>query len=923
MDVTATMSYVYPTNRSTTSGKALSIHDMLETWAERTPDAIAIAAPGRTPLTYGRLRIHTGHVLQTFNALGLGRNDRVAIVLPTGPEMAAAFLAVAACATSAPLNPAFQANEFDFYLSDLHAKALLIQSGIDSPARAVAQKRGISILECTPVLEAEAGIFTLRGEVRARVAGANSHTLLAGFAQPDDVALVLHTSGTTARPKLVPLTHANICTAAHNMQVALELTAADRCLSVMPLFHIHGLIGATLLPVAAGASVVCTPGFDATAFFEWLEEFHPTWYTAVPTMHQAILTRAWSNRAISARCPLRFIRSSSAALPPQVMAELERVFQAPVIESYGMTEASLQITSNPLPPRARKAGSVGVPAGPEIAMMDNMGNLLPPGQTGEIVIRGANVTQGYENNPTANKSTFTNGWFRTGDQGFVDADGYLFITGRLKELINRAGQKISPREVDDVLMEHPAVSQVVTFAVPHALLGEEVAAAVVLRKNTSATEREIQEFASTRLVNFKVPRRVIILQEIPKGPTGKLQRIGLAEKLGLTSPDSACPKRERPRVAPRDALELQLTQIWERVLAIQPIGIRDNFFDLGGYSLLAVRLFDAIEKITGKNLPMATLFQAATIEQLADLLRQEGWSAPWAPLVALQSHGSNPPFFFIHAVGGNILNYRDLSRCLGPHQPFYGLQAQGLDGKQAPHTRVEDMAALYIKEIRTLQSEGPYFLGGGSSGGIVAFEIAQQLLAQGQQVALLALFDSYLRSLTTFLKGRRYLANPALFRSKTYNLVQRVDLHLGNLLVSRPKDHLSYIVGRLGKLKTRIGRQLQEITYKGSPHSDGSLARVLQVVLEANRQALHNYVPQVYPGRITLFLCSEAPERFFYDSRLGWDELAAEGLEVHVVPGSHETLFREPHVRVAGAKLRVCLQKARRRLGSFTTELQA
>jgi thioesterase domain-containing protein len=415
---------------------------------------------------------------------------------------------------------------------------------------------------------------------------------------------------------------------------------------------------------------------------------------------------------------------------------------------------------------------------------------------------------------------------------------------------------------------------------------------------------EIQEFAATRLANFKVPRRVLILQEIPKGPTGKLQRIGLAEKLGLMFPDLAHPTLESTFVAPRDALERQLTEIWENVLAIKPIGIRDNFFDVGGHSLLAVRLFEAIAKVTGKHLPLATLFQAVTVEQLAALLRQEAGAALWSPLVAIQAHGAKPPFFFIHAVSGNVLHYRDLSHYLDPNQPFYGLQAQGLDGKQAPHTRIEDMAALYIKEIRTLQPEGPYFLGGGSSGGIIAFEMAQQLHAQNQKVALLVLFDTY------FLGDLSYLPSPALFRSKTYHFVQRVDFHLGNLLLLGPKDQLSYIFRIAGRIKTRIGRKVQGITYKDCPYSEGSLSRALQEVLEANRQALTNYVPQVYPGRIILFLSSEAPERAFYDRRLGWNEMAAEGLEVHVVPGNHDTLFGEPYVRILAQKLRACLQKA-------------
>jgi acyl carrier protein len=308
---------------------------------------------------------------------------------------------------------------------------------------------------------------------------------------------------------------------------------------------------------------------------------------------------------------------------------------------------------------------VDVAAGPEIAMMDDMGHVLPPGQTGEIVIRGANVTQGYENNPTANENAFTHGWFRTGDQGFLDAEGYLFITGRLKEIINRGGEKISPREVDEVLMDHPAIAQVVTFAAPHALLGEEVAAAVVLRENASATEREIQEFAATRLAHFKIPCRVIILKEIPKGPTGKLQRIGLAEKLGLTAPDLAQPTLERTFVAPRDTLERQLTKIWEKVLAIQPIGVRDNFFDLGGHSLLAVRLVTQIKKILGKDLPAAILFQTPTIEQLASILRQGKGPDSWSSLLPIHPGGSKPPFFWIHGDSSNAF----LPRYLGPEQP--------------------------------------------------------------------------------------------------------------------------------------------------------------------------------------------------------------------------------------------------------------
>jgi acyl-CoA synthetase (AMP-forming)/AMP-acid ligase II len=301
----------------------------------------------------------------------------------------------------------------------------------------------------------------------------------------------------------------------------------------MPLFHIHGLIAGILAPLSAGAYVSCTPGFNALKFFSWMDQVKPTWYTAVPTMHQTILTRANNNQAIIQNNPLRFIRSSSSSMPMKVIEELEVCFKAPLIESYGMTEASHQMCSNLLPPAQRKPGTVGVAAGPRVAIMDESGKLLKVGQTGEIVIQGPNVTQGYENNPKANAENFTKGWFRTGDQGTIDADGYVTITGRLKEIINRGGEKISPREVDEILMEHPAVLQVVTFAIPHEKLGEEVGAVVVLREGKSAEEKDIRSFAATKLADFKVPKKIIFMDEIPKGATGKLQRIGLASKLGL------------------------------------------------------------------------------------------------------------------------------------------------------------------------------------------------------------------------------------------------------------------------------------------------------------------------------------------------------------------------------------------------------
>ena len=493
----------------------------------------AIGGPGRDWLSYGALRGLALEVATELRGMGIAATDRVAIVLPNGPEMATAFVTIAQAAVTAPLNPAYRTDEFAFYLEDLKARAIILPEGHDGPALDAANRLGVAVLWLKTDADKPAGWFTLASDTRPGPPAAG--------AEPgaDDIALILHTSGTTSRPKIVPLLQSNVAASANHIRASLALTPQDRCLNVMPLFHIHGLIAAVTASLAAGASIWCAPGFDALRFFGWMRDAKPSWYTAVPTMHQAILARAGRNADVIAAAGLRFLRSSSASLPAQVMLTLAETFKAPVIEAYGMTEAAHQMASNPLPPRARKPGSVGVAAGPLVRIADENDDRLTDG-IGEVVISGPNVTPGYENNDEAKAKSFFlaegRRWFRTGDNGSFDDEGYLTLTGRLKEIINRGGEKISPLEVDGVLMDHPAVAQVVTFALPHPKLGEEVAAAVVLREGESVDERGIRDFASTRMADFKVPRKVVILDEIPKGATGKLQRIGLAQKLGLADP---------------------------------------------------------------------------------------------------------------------------------------------------------------------------------------------------------------------------------------------------------------------------------------------------------------------------------------------------------------------------------------------------
>lgn len=584
-----------------------SLPHLLEYYAEHRPDAPAILAPGRAPLSYGRLYRHIDQTGHTLRAAGIGRRDRVAVMLPNGPEMAVAILTVEASAVCAPLNPAYGAEELDRSFADLQPCALITQIGIDSPARSAALSRGVRVLGLSAEEDAEAGLFTL-----AEDQGGTS--LSHDPVSPGDVALLLPTSGTTSRPKIVPLTHTNICTSAYASATALALRETDRCLNILPLFHGHGLNATVLASLAAGASVICTPGLDVSCFFAWLTALRPTWYAAVPTMHQAILAQVRQNRERVADCRLRFIRSAAAPLPLRIFTELERTFETSVIEHYGMTEtASSPIACSPLPPRRHKAGSVGVPVGLDVAIMNEGGALLPDGEIGQVVVRGASVMKGYDEDPTASQAAFAGDWFKTGDLGFFDDDGYLFLVGRSREIINRGGEKIAPREVDEVLLEHPAVLEAVTFAVPHPTLGEDVASAIVLRQPAAAAPHDVRQFVIGRVADFKVPRQVLIVSELPKGPTGKVQRVGLAAKLGLANPETM----PLTYVAPRTHLEKVLAEHWAEILRVEQVGIHDNFFALGGDSLLVADVLAHVYNVVHLEFKLSRFFEAPTVAELA------------------------------------------------------------------------------------------------------------------------------------------------------------------------------------------------------------------------------------------------------------------------------------------------------------------
>ena len=497
-------------------GDAVStLNDVL---ARGEATATAIAVPGGPRVSYANLREQVEACADALAGAGIRRGDRVAFVLPNGLEAIVLFLAAATAGAAAPLNPAYKESEFRFYLEDTGAKALIVpRDGAEAARKAMPP--GVVLIDSS---------VHGSGKVVLQSNGAGS-SRTHDAPRSDDEALVLHTSGTTSRPKQVPLRQRNLAYSAQNIARTYALTPHDVAMCVMPLFHIHGLMASTMATFYSGGTVVVpASGFDAMTFWPVVAEHRATWYSAVPTIHQMLLLRNRGERPLGSEY-LRFIRSSSSALSGETMRQLEDRFGAPVVEAYGMTEASHQMASNPLPPGTRRPGTVGRATGIEIGVMDEEGSLQQAATQGEVVIRGQSVIDAYANNPEANAKSFTNGWFRTGDQGVLDAGGYLSLVGRLKEMINRGGEKIAPREIDDALLQHPAVAEAVAFGVPHSGWGEEVAAAVVLKG--AATEKELIAFARERLADHKVPRRLFVVEQIPRTATGKIQRRSVAETL--------------------------------------------------------------------------------------------------------------------------------------------------------------------------------------------------------------------------------------------------------------------------------------------------------------------------------------------------------------------------------------------------------
>jgi acyl-CoA synthetase (AMP-forming)/AMP-acid ligase II len=520
--------------------------DVIRAHASSRPDAAAILAPGRDALSYAALAAFIDEVRARLNDWGIGRGDRVALAVAPRPEMAVAHIATSNSATSLPVDPKATPAEIRDALVALRASAMIASDDLNAEARECASRLGIQVLTLFPRRDAPAGLFTLSG-------GMPGTPARPGPVEPDDVAFAVRTSGTTSKPKVVPISHCLAVARGRVEAAAFDLNHRDRCLNFRPL-HLHSGINIGLMvTLSAGGSVILPAGFEAGEFFDQLHRFGATWFIGSPAYHDAILEQVRRDPAVPHRHGLRFIRSSSYRLTPEAMAELEGTFGVPVLERLGGTESGL-IARNPPPPAERKPGTVGVPVDSEVALLADTGAILTrdvAGEVGEIVVRGEGVFTGYENNPEADQAAFVDGWYRTGDLGKWDRDGYLTVCGRVKEVINRGGQKISPTEVEDVLRRHPQIAEVACFAVPHPTLGEDIAAAIVVRDPAHGVidEAAVAEFLGSHLAAFKIPKHVVRCAALPRGPNGKLSRLTLAAALGIGTADGRGEPRCRSRAA--------------------------------------------------------------------------------------------------------------------------------------------------------------------------------------------------------------------------------------------------------------------------------------------------------------------------------------------------------------------------------------
>lgn len=836
------------------AGAPLTLGAAIRRNAERNSNLPAIVSSTFAPLSYLDLQHQLDAVRHDLRQAGFDRDARIGVLMPSGPEAVLAIVALACCAIAVPLDPRLTEAEIAQRLAGLRLSALLVPQDSGANARRAAERRSIAVIEAAPAGRRLGLALTVP------VCG-----VPAADEEPDPraPAFILQTSGTTALPKLIPFSHANMLAAAARMQAWFDLTPRDRCLSVSPPFYSHGLKVTVFTPLVTGGSIAIPASPAQVDLPEWFDRLRPTWYSAGPTLHRAVLDMANNAADVQAMHTLRFVVSGGAPLACDVREELQDVLGVPVLEHYGSSEAA-QIAANLPPPGPNRPGTCGRPWPETVAIMDENGGRLAAGEQGEIWVRGPTVTSGYLDAPDLNRDVFVKGWFRTGDIGSLDDDGFLSLHGRLSELINRGGEKIAPSEIDAALLRHPAVAEAAAFPVPHPRLGEDVAAAVVLRSGAQATAMELRRFLQEELSSFKIPHRLLVLDALPKGATGKVQRRRLSASHGARDREPIAPPQPFRKTVD---LEFELLRLWRRLLKSDALTIDDDFFECGGDSLLATEMLLEVERLIGHAVPETIMFEAETIRRLAPRIAAQA-AAPPAPVFQFHADGDRPPLFFFHgdfASGGFYV--RRMVHLLGPDHPIVTIDPHGLHGEPVPSS-IEAMAADRLPLILERQSSGPFLLGGQCNGALVAFEAARLLTAAGHKVEMVAMVDP------PTVSGR-----PAM----------RTVLRLARRTVSPHRLAQAYDqLARFERMLKMSAGELLAKTHEVLTHAEDKLPPSSR--REAFTTAMARYLPAPLDVPVVFYSAS-------HDGR-AWRRLSPD-LEVIEVPGGHD------YCLITGAELLV------------------
>ncbi|MBC8030243.1 MAG: amino acid adenylation domain-containing protein [Pyrinomonadaceae bacterium] len=871
-------------NTATDYPREACVNELFADQVARTPDEIAVEY-GNDHLTFQELNRRANQLAHYLLKLGVGPDVPVGVRMERSLDMMVALVGIVkAGGAYLPLDLSYPESRIAFMLADAQAPVLLTQKGL---------------MDNLP--ENGAQVFCL--DERREILAEESEENPANVAGPDNLIYIIYTSGSTGVPKGVSIPHRAVTRLVLNTDY-VQLRPSDRIAQVSnasfdaATFEIWGafLTGARL--VGIDKDLALSPKRFAAELRK-------------KQISMMFLTTALFNQIAKdvpdAFSSLRQLMFGGEAVDPRWVREvLAKGAPERLLHVYGPTEtttfATWQLVESVAP------AAVTIPIGRPIAntrtyILNRHLKPVPVGVKGELFIGGDGLAREYLNRAELTKEKFIADPFnrgsyiyRTGDIARYLPNGAIEFVGRVDHQVKIRGFRIELGEIESALSENAGVQEAVVTA--HDWSGDRrLVAYVVSAVQSSPTTAELRNFLQQKLPDYMVPSAFVMLERFPLTPNGKVNREA------LPAPESSRTELEKTFAPPQDELELKLARIWEKVLAVGPIGIDENFFELGGHSLLAVRLFAQLEKSFGKNLPLATLFQAPTVRLLAQVLRKERWSASWSSLVVLQNAGTRRPFFCVHAAGGNVLEYHALARLVGPDQPFYGLQAQGLDGNQAPHTTIKDMAAHYIKEMRDVQPEGPYLLGGRSSGGTVAFEMACQLAAVGEQVDLLALLDTYPAGYF------KLLPNSGSRLQRLARIARTIQSHRENLQQLTLGSKLGYIASKLKYAPAKTKHKVYGRAYKLYERFGRPLPRVLRNIEELTFAAVKDYVPQVYSGRATLFLAG-GDLTAAYDVEEGWQDLIGGGLEKVAISGNHLDIVKEPHVRVLAEKLRAALDRA-------------